>query len=265
MANYIKSEFYRILHDKTIYVFTLVMTALTVFLNLVLYLFQTFTPEFRYGNTNYTFSLLIGSMQLFYIGAFLVAAFLSSDEYKSGVLKNVVAGGIGRIQILLGKCIVYGITATASAAVILMGFIGSAQMLLGWNPAVPVDAVHPLRVLLLGTAANLPFSLACVVLAVSLYQLLRIESQVYVIWISTICLIPIAINLLGLRIPLCAQIAGWMPWNFLKTGLDVSFNSPHMDALWMHPQGFWKCIVAGVIGIVLFGAVGVIGFRNKDI
>lgn len=146
MANYMKSEFYRILHDKTIYVFTLVMTALTVFINLVLYLFQTFTPEFRYGNTNYTFSLLIGSMQLFYIGAFLVAAFLSSDEYKSGVLKNVVAGGIGRIQILLGKCIVYGITATASAAVILMGFIGSAQMLLGWNPAVPLDSVHPLRV-----------------------------------------------------------------------------------------------------------------------
>ena len=265
MANYMKSEFYRILHEKTIYLLTLSIMGLAVSINVVLYLFSALTPEFRYGTLRYVFGLMITGMQLFYIGAMLVVMFLSSDEYKNGVLKNAVAGGIGRVQIFLGKCIVYGLTATGSAAVILAGFIVSAQVLLGGNSASPLESIYPLRVMLMGVAANLPFSLATVVLTVSLYQFFQKESEVSILWLIIISLIPIAVRLLGYKIPICARIAEWLPWNNMSTQVYVSFSNPQMEALWMHPQGFLKCIIVGVVGIAVFGAVGLIGFRKKDI
>lgn len=265
MANYMKSEFYRILHEKTIYLLTLSIMGLAVLGNVALYLFLTLTPEFRYGTVHYVFGLLITSMQFFYIGAMLVVMFLSSDEYKNGVLKNAVAGGIGRVQIFLGKCIVYGIIATCSAAVILAAFIVSAQVLLGGNSAALTDSLYPLQVMLMGVAANLPFSLASVVLTVSLYQFFQKESEVSILWLIVICLIPIAVQLLGYKIPICARIAEWMPWNYTSTEVNVSFSNPQIEALWMYPQGFLKCIIAGAVGIAVFGAAGLIGFRKKDI
>ena len=265
MANYMKSEFYRILHEKTIYLLTFVIMGLAVFVNVVLYLFSTLTPQFRYGTVRFVFGLLITDMQFFYIGALLVVMFLSSDEYKNGVLKNAVAGGIGRTQIFLGKCIVYGLTAAGSAAVILAGFIVSAQILLGGNSATPLDSVYPLQMMLTGTVANLPFTLASVVLTVTLCQFFQKESQVSILWLTVISLIPMTVRMLGYKIPICARIAEWMPWNFMITQVKVMFSDPQMEALWMHPQGFLKCIIVGVIGIVLFGAAGIIGFRKKDI
>lgn len=265
MTNYMKSEFYRILHEKTIYLLTLAIMGLAVFINVVLYLFSTLTPDFPYGTVRYVFGLLITCMQFFYIGAMLVVMFLSSDEYKNGVLKNAVAVGVGRIQIFLGKCIVYGIIATGSAAVILAGFIVSAQVLLGGNSAGPSDSIYPLQVMLVGAVANLPFSLASAVLTISLYQFFQKESQVSMLWLIVIALVPIALEVLGIRIPICERIAEWMPWNFMSTQVNVAFSNPQMDVLWMEPQGFLKCVIVGVVGIVVFGAAGVIGFRKKDI
>ena len=46
MANYMKSECYRILHEKTIYLLTLTMASLLVLMNVVLYLFSAYGPGF---------------------------------------------------------------------------------------------------------------------------------------------------------------------------------------------------------------------------
>lgn len=265
MTNYMKSEFYRIFHGKTIYLMTLILAGAAVFCNVVLYLFLAYAPGFLYGNVRYAFIVLITGMQLFYIGALMVVMLLSSDEYKNGTMKNAVVGGMSRIHIFLGKCMVYGITATGSAAVILTAYISAAVVLLGYDPSVPAESSLPLRVLLTGAAANLPFSLASVVLTVALCQIFQKESQVYVVWVYIVCVIPQAFRLLGFQIPLCARIAQWMPWNIVKTQVDVTFNSRHMDAVWMYPGGFLKLMIVGAIGIVLFGAMGILGFRKKDI
>lgn len=265
MVNYMKSEFYRILHDKTIYLLTLTIAALTLLVNVVLYLFSTFTPAFPYGNVRFAFINLITGMQIFYIGAMLAVMLLSTDEYKNGVLKNAVAGGLSRIHIFIGKCIVYSVVATGSAAVILAVFISTAYGLLEYDPAIALESSLPLQVLLKGAAANLPFSLASVVLTVALSQIFRKESYVCILWALIIYLMPTALQILGLRISLCAQVAGWMPWNFLQTEVDVRFSGRQMDALWMHPEGVMKLMIVGVIGIILFGAAGILGFRKKDI
>lgn len=265
MANYMKSEFYRILHDKTIYLFTLVLAGFAAAYNVISYLFLVRTPDFQYGTVRFAFIQLITSMGVFYFGAWMIVMFLSTDEYKHGVQKNAVACGISRSSIFIGKCIVYGVTAASSAAVILAVFISTAYGLLQWEPAVPMDAAIPLRILLVGAAANVPFSLASVVLAVALLQIFQRENIVYIGWLSVVCAIPAVFRVLGYKIPLYARIAGWMPWNFLSMEVYASFSSPRMDALWMHPEGLLKLMIVGAVGIALFGAVGITGFRKKDI
>lgn len=265
MVNYMKSEFYRIFHGEMIYLLTLVLTVLAALVNVVLYLFAAQPQPFPYGNVWFSFSNLIVGMQIFYIGAMLVVMFLSTDEYKNGVLKNAVAGGLSRIHIFIGKCIVYSAAAMGSAAVILAVFITTAYGLLEHDPAAAMESSLPLQVLLTGAAANLPFSLASVILTTALCQICRKESSVYTIWILIMYLIPMAFQLLGLKIPFCARIAGWMPWNFLGTEVNVAFSSRQMDALWMHPEGFLKLMIAGAIGIILFGAAGILGFQKRDI
>ena len=59
MANYIKSEFYRIFHDKAIYLITLITTALAVLYNVVHYLALTWLTSFPYGNVRFVLSMLI--------------------------------------------------------------------------------------------------------------------------------------------------------------------------------------------------------------
>ena len=265
MANYMKSECYRILHERTIYLLTLAMASLLVLMNVVLYLFSAYAPGFYYGTLRFSFIMLISEMEIFYIGAFLVVMLLSSDEYKNGVLKNAVAGGINRVHMFIGKCIVYGITAMVSAALILAVFIFTAYVLLETDFSVPLESTLPLKVLLLGAAANVPFSLASVVLTMSLYNIFQKDAQVGIGWAVIMYLIPTAFRLLGFQIPICARIAAWMPWNFVKTEVSAAFSIIQMDALWMHPEGFLKEMIAGAVGIVLFGALGIWGFRKKDI
>lgn len=265
MANYMKSEFYRILHGRTIYLLTLAMASLLVLMNVVLYLFSAFAPGFYYGTLRFSFIMLISEMEVFYVGAFLVVMLLSSDEYKNGVLKNAVAGGMNRVHMFIGKCIVYGITAMASAALILAVYIFTAYALLEVDFSVPMESTLPLRVLLAGVAANVPFSLASVILTTALCQIFQKEIQAGIGWAVIMYLTPMAFRLLGFQIPVCARIAGWMPWGFVKTEVSVAFSSMQMEALWMHPEGVLKELIAGAVGIILFGAVGIWGVRKRDI
>lgn len=265
MANYMKSEFFRILHGRTIYLLTLVMASLLVLMNVVLFLFSANAPGFPYGTVRFSFINLISDMEVFYLGALLVVMLLSSDEYKNGVLKNAVAGGTSRIHIFIGKCIVYGIVSIISAAVILAVYIFTTYALLETDFSVPMESMFPLKVLLTGTAANLPFSLASVVLTVALGQIFQKEIQVSISWAAVMYLIPLAVRLLGIQIPLCARIARWLPWNFLSTEVSVSFSSMQMEALWMHPEGFLREMIVGAVGILLFGTWGILGIRRKDI
>lgn len=259
MLNYIKSEFYRILHGKAIYAVTLVLTALTIVLNATLCGFGSMDGEFPYATAHYTFTSLIGSMYIFFYAALIIVSLLTSEESKNGTLKNVVAGGISRSQIFLGKCVVCGAMAFLSGAVVMTGFIVSAYLLLEW------DASFALEVLLKGTAANLPASFAALILAVALYCIVQREMQVILLWLGVIVGIPMVSFFLGLKMEIFSKIAEWMPWNYLRYEVGFTFLENRIQALWMEPQGMARCLIAGSVGMVVFLLIGMIGIRKKDI
>lgn len=259
MANYIKSEFYRVTRGNAIYVFTLILTALCVLFNVILFGFRKMDQGFPYATVHFSLTTIIGSMRSVFYAALIVVAFLSTDEYKNGAMKNTIAGGISRSQIFIGKCVVCGVAALVSAAIILVGYIGSAYVLLEG------EASYALEVVLKGMAANLPAAFASLILAVALYCIVNREMQAVIWWFVIMCGVPTVSFFLGLRIEFFNKIAEWMPFNYLMYEVSFVFSESKIEALWMTPQGLAKCLIAGTIGMIVFIVAGTAIFRKKDI
>lgn len=257
MLNYIRSEFYRVFHGKEFYLFTGIVAALTVLMNIVLYLFQTDTPNFPYGSVRYSLNLLSGTMEvLFYMGAILTS-FLFSEEHKSGTMKNTISFGVSRSQFFTGKCIVCCTVSVLSMIVIMVFYYGSAYLLLD-HPG-DITVLDRLR----GVAANLPMAFASVILAAALFSLFKKDMIALMWWLFIITFLPNIIFLLGLKIDWLNGIAKWMPRNYLR--MEVVVNMSKYQVLWDTPEGMAKCLIAGCIGIVVFYLFGSAAFRKKEL
>lgn len=106
MLNYIKGECYRMRVQSGFYIMAGVLCALVLIMNIVLALFAHFTPDFRYGTVRFslnTFTGMIGNLMLV-LGA-LVPGCLFIEERKNGVMKTVIASGLSRERVFIGKCI----------------------------------------------------------------------------------------------------------------------------------------------------------------
>lgn len=221
MLNYIKSECYRVVHSKEIYVVTGVLSFLTVLMNLVLFAFNNFDPDFPYGTVRYSLNQLNGTMMMLPLSGMLISASIFSEEHKSGTLKNVISFGITRSAFMTGKCIVAFLASCVSMVVILIVYIGGAYLML------PRENDEPLWILLTGSAACLPLALAGVVLAIVLFCRYQREGTVVIYWVTIFCLIPHVFFMLGLKINAFAKIASWMPWNYLRTEVVVNMSQPY--------------------------------------
>ncbi len=255
MLNYIKSECYRIFHTKEIYLMTGILSALTVAMNLVLYVFTT--NNFPYANVMFSMNLLTGYLNILLAMGCMVAGFTFGDEHKNGTLKNVVAYGISRNTFFTGKCIVCSIMALLSMAVVMFFYIGSAFLLL------ENSGMTPLWEMLKGVGAALPSAFASLILTVLLYSLIKKEGLIIIIWAIIIWMVPNISFYLGLKIDLLNKMAEWMPYNFLR--FEVSVNMSGYNCLWNTPEGLAKCLIAGTAGIIIFYVAGIFLFRKKDI
>ena len=164
MMNYMRSEWYRITHTKDIYMFTGIMAAGVLLLNVGQYVCSAVISDFRYSSVKFALSFLTGGMgALFLAGMVLAMLFFSSDQ-KNGIAKNAVAYGISREKLFIGKCIVSFAAALISMVILLVLYIGTAVLLLE-GPAQPYVGL-----LLEGVLCNLPAAAAFMILAVALGQ-----------------------------------------------------------------------------------------------
>ena len=106
MINYIRSESYRILHTKEIYLFNLLLTAGVLALNGGIHVAAATLPNIRYAKVQFVLSFLTGSMDFLFVAGAVMAVLLFSGERRNGVMKNAVAYGMSRSSLFFGKCIV---------------------------------------------------------------------------------------------------------------------------------------------------------------
>ena len=186
-----------------------------------------------------------------------MAVLLFSGERRNGVMKNAVAYGMSRSSLFFGKCIVSFVIAFFSMVLLTAVYIVSAVLLLE-GPAQPY-----VELMLEGIAANLPFAAAAVILAVAFIQFFEKELIAGLAWVAVIYLIPSICYSTGFQFETMARIAAWMPRNYLLTGVTAGMSG--YECLWSEPEGALKCVIAGVIGIVVFLILGVLINRRKEI
>ena len=258
MRNYIKSEWYRVTHTATIYVFTGVLSGLTFLMNLALWFLDKVDPTFPYGTVAFSLSNLVCLLEvLLFVGVILVDLLFVGDK-KNGSLKNSIAFGISRTDIFMGKCVVGAFVSLISLVVILAVYLGSAKLLL--TPGVEPDAV---RITLQGVACMLPIAVASEILVLAMCNLFEKELVASIAWYAVMVGIPQICFVFGLKFDSVAKIAAWMPHNYLSS--EVVVNMSGWSCLWQTPAGVAKCLISGFIGFIVFLAFGLLVSKKQEV
>ncbi len=274
MLNYIKSECYRISHRPALYVTTLLLSAFVVGLIVLIAVFAWDTDNASAVNAGITYAGLISSPQVFMYMAAIISCLIYSSVHKYGDVKNTVAGGLSRVQVFAGKCITSLITATIVMIVLLAVWIISAELILTSGGLFSIaDVLFEVLVVYLIAAAN--------IITVQLFfELFKKEMLAALDWAAVWIILPAVLNLLGMRFEVLADIASWMPYNFLQNvvqtttvaqgdvmggSVSVSIIAQKPDVLWYTSEGLFKCLLSGAIGVTLFSLAGWLVLRRRDL
>lgn len=274
MLNYIKSECYRISHRPALYVTTLLLSVFVVGLIVLIAMFAWDTDNASAVSAGITYAGLISSPQVFMYMAAIVSCLIYSSVHKYGDVKNTIAGGLSRVQVFAGKCITSLIAATIVMIVLLTVWIISAELILTSGGLFSIaDVLFEVLVIYLIAAAN--------IITVQLFfELFKKEILAALAWAVVWIILPAVLNLLGMHFEVLANIASWMPYNFLQNvvqtttiaqgdvmggSVNVSIISQKPDVLWYTSEGLFKCLLSGAIGVALFSLAGWIVLRRRDL
>jgi ABC-2 type transport system permease protein len=131
MLNYIRAELYRNFNRLYFWIFTGVLSALALFINILT--IATDSPGISLS------MLLDSALYVLVVPVFLVAGIVdmvTAEENKNQTLRNVITFGVSRYKLILSKVIVSVILAFISAFIILGLFYGSAAVLFGIDEGV---------------------------------------------------------------------------------------------------------------------------------
>lgn len=258
MLNYMKSEWYRMTHSKESYVFTGIMAGLALLLNLILFVFSRFEPGFRYATVSFSLSFLASSMNILFLTGAALVSVLYGNEKKNGLTKNIISYGLSREQLFIGKCIISTVVSICSMVVILIVFIGSAVLLLEQG-----NIENAVEITLRGVASAISAAIAYEVLAIGLYTICEKDIVAYVVWYSIVAIIPQICDLLGMKYELFHKIASWLPNSLFNNQVYVTFGN--WNCLWETPEGFMRCMITGMIWLVVFLFMGLLVCKKQEV
>ena len=259
MQNYVKSEFYRVSHSRSIYSLTAILVILSFLLNAVLGWFGRMDgSSFPYATTSFSYSNLVVQPMLFcVIGAIIGIVFYDGNK-KNGNLKNTIAFGISRKKVFAGECIVATVSAIFSLIIVLSVYIVSAVVFLEHTgPVSLMDLYTEIPAVFLIAVASLISGIVCI-------EAFEKDSIGIIIWIAIWFIIPKVFFYLGLRFDTIHSIAMWMPDNFFGTS-GMTVNMSQSITAWGTTEGMAKCLVSGIIGIIVFFLSGIVLLRKREL
>lgn len=255
MMNYLKSEMYRIVRSKGIYLLIGGCAALVVAMNLVLWYCGNYTQNFPYGNTKFAFSMLTTGMQVPLCLTCSISSFVFADEYKNKTFSNCVSFGYSEKTMFLGKLIVTLIVSLIGLLVVEGIFIGSGYLLL--EDSGKQELVRLLR----ATAACSPLFMAGVSGALALTFIFKNETNAIWGWAVIFAGVSFAVSLLGMKVEIFKELEQWLPFNIVgNVQLDEATGNWYM--LWDSSKGFLKTTLAGILGTQVFVVAGILGTRK---
>lgn len=259
MMNYMKSEMYRVSHDKGIYFFTAIVTVLSFLLNAILGWYGKMDgASFRYNTTSFSYSNLVANPMVFCVMGTVIGMILYEGNRKNGNLKNTIAFGIPRTKVFLGECVVAIVSAVVSLIVVLAVYIISAIVFLEHRgPVSLTDLLTEIPAVFLLAVAALISGIVCM-------EAFGKNSTGVIVWITIWFIIPKIFFYLGLRMDVFHSIAMWMPDNFFGTS-GMRVNMSESITAWGTVPGMAKCIISGIVGILVFSVSGIISLRKREL
>lgn len=257
MANYVKSELYRISRSKGFYIMLGIVAAIALSINVLLLSGRSIFPDTTVSSDSLYYSLgfLIKTPMLFCYAAMVVTYTLYEGNQKNGNLKNSLAFGISRTAIFGGKALVASIATTICLAVGLVVYLGSALALL--KPVGPVTA----KDVLLEVLAIYWVILSAAVLSVWVMEWVNKSVISILIWLLIFVMIPTFILYGGMALhsSWLVKMAMWCPSNFLQGTVTPT----KVISLWAHRSGLIHCWVSGLGCSTFFLILGAVLLRKK--
>lgn len=268
MMNYIKSELYRILHSKGIYLLTGICMILLLSMNIVLGCFRR-VEHFSYATTEFAFNMVWSAFVVVFFLTLCMGSIIFAEEYKNKTIANSIAYGYSRISLYFGKFLTGLIVSAAALTAVIAVFIGSAYLLL------EDSGIDFLMTLLRGIGASVPILIAGETAAVTLHFLVGTATGTTWSWLGIMFGIPIASELLGLKFAFFRRLSGWLIYEILQNGQQFIVIGPEAETgipaepqvvlTWMTQDGLTRMILAGLIGTAVFLIWGIVGVRRKEI
>lgn len=260
MTNYIKSEFYRILHTKGVFILTGVCAAVVLLYVAVLWIMASVEASmgsvFPWATTKHAFSTLEADMHIPLFLSAVMGSLVVSDDLKHRTINNSVAFGMSREQIYLAKVIV-GIAVSAVCVLVTESvLIGSGYLLLEDS-----GAAYTLS-LLKGTAACIPAWAAGMTAIISLCYMTGSSGTSIWSWLLIMVVAPTVVNILGMKFELCKRLASWMLYPLISTTIPTE---EWLEYSWSTAAGFLKCQEAGIIGMSVFITLGIVAMRRREL
>lgn len=247
--DYIRAEFYKVLHRKYTWGFLLAMLAGAGLL----------VAGWAFTNAN-------GNDVGFYVGAGIMTQMLIvglyctiltgdvvfSDQYKFNTLKNEVSYGIPRVRIYLGKLLVSAVTAIVLCAIIIGFYLALCWAVLPHTPEMDGAMMEVVGFSLLSA---LPLWLGAQALSMLCLAFFKSSTVASFAYVGIIMGVPEVFKLLGMLIdPVFIRARDFL----LSTPFEMQFN-----------PGDWSffayCCAIGAAWLVGSTLVGLLMFQKREI
>ncbi len=258
MSNYLKSEFYRLIHYKWTYLFIAICSLLLLSSNIVLAAVKTTDSHFPYATTKFSFSNAYSNYAMVFILCIMVAIMIFGNEHGNHTMKNCVTYGIPRGTIYLGKLIVQVIYAIIAFVIIIGVHIISAYCLL--ENSGPKE----FELLIRTSLACLPFLIFGLATTNAFAFILESTGSAVAASCGIMFAFPLICNLLAKRFLAFEKLSEFLPLNIISS-IEYDQAEGALKMYWDTTAGFRNCWVFGIIQTVLIAGIGYLLFRKKEI
>ena len=255
MRNYIKSELYRNLLRPYYINFNIGMCILVV-LGVLALRGMSIEPSGDYSTQAILFSMGKSFLRIpVYLCIFFIEIVMTEDK-KNGTLKNVVASGLDRGKLVVGKIISATLLAMISAMIILLAYFLAGFIFL-----------DPIRVSELSIIGEFIYSLiaaygvwvSCIVLGMLLSINIKSDILLGVVYVVVVSILPGLVNFILTKIFSFQKLGGLIS----RLSLANRFDKFLLDG---NPgTGFSKMILLSAIYIVVLTVLAIKSFRAKDL
>ncbi len=255
MMNYMRAEFYKVFHRKYTWITLVVVLALEALL-VSGYLFINGHGGFE---TFYSgAAMLCVMLSIGFYAAMIICDMVFASQYKSSTLKNEVAFGIPRHRIYLGKFLT-SLVLSLLFLVVMTGFYLALCWLTLYRD--PERDAYIMQVVGYCLATALPLWIGVLACTNACLFLIRSELAASIVAVCVFVMIPPVLEVCGALFiatpayPVFQFLHRYMPTVMVDTAYTIAGDWAYCGQAW----------IVGAIWLAVFTALGISGFRKREI